>query len=131
MPADNIHIDRITINVRHATDSLAAMVAAGQISLESASDCINAWAAPGGMDIAGFRMQLHWRLRDKIIEIDAALAAARGAVRRAVRPLLEAGATVAQIEEAAGTAAADALTWDEIRPILAEEWRAAKRRGAA
>jgi hypothetical protein len=68
-------------------------------------------------------------MRDRAQEARRASENAALAVRWAVRPLFDRMASKAEIEEAAGKAAGDILTWPQVAAILREELtRAQKQR---
>ena len=98
-----------------------------------ASDTIVSWVeASAGVSKSGLQMRLHHAMRDQAQAHRLARENVATAIRWAVRPLIQSGATQAQIEEAAGTANGGVLAWDEIVPILRNEWDAAhgrRRRG--
>lgn len=73
------------------------------------------------LDPIGTGIRLCWIAQDAARDHARAVWQAEDRVRRAVRPLMEAGATKAAIEEAAGQAAGDAIEWPAIYAILRDE----------
>lgn len=120
-------------HLHHAAERLGDIVAVGGMSPADAADTVRSWAqAAHGVDRSGLQMRLNHTMRDRAIATQRARENAHTAIRWAVRPLIQAGATKAEIEEAAGQANGDVLTWDEIVPILRNEWEALhgrRRRG--
>lgn len=115
------------IHLHHAAERLGDIVAQGQMSDADASATIRTWQA-SGVDRSGLQMRLHWAMRDRAEAMRRQRENTQTAIRWAVRPLIQAGADKAAIEEAAGQANGDVLTWEEIVSILRDEWDAAHGR---
>jgi len=116
-------------HLHHAATRLGTIVAEGQMSDADASDTIVSFLeACAGVSKSGLQMRLHHVMRDQAQAHRIRRENARTAIKWAVRPLIEAGADKSVIEEAAGTANGDVLTWEEIVPILRSEWDAAHNR---
>lgn len=73
------------------------------------------------LDQIGTGIRLCWIAQDAGRNHARAAWQAEDRVRRAVRPLMEAGATKSAIEEAAGQAAAGVIDWPAIYAILRDE----------
>lgn len=120
------------IHLHHAAAKLAEPLARGDLSWDGVRTiCRDMAATAANVDRNGLQARLCWRAADEARALRTRRQNAETAIRWAVRPLMH-GATRAQIEEAAGRANGDVLTWDEIKPILAEEWQRAhqaRRRG--
>lgn len=125
-PLDPMHL-------HHAAERLGEIVARGEMSDADASETIVSWVdKAAGVDRSGLQARLHWSMRDQAAVARRAEENATTAIRWAVRPLIRDGASKAQIEEAAGQANGGALEWDDIVPILKDEWlavHARRRRG--
>ncbi len=121
------------IALHHAAEQLGNIVARDEMTDADASATIISWVAPStGVDKSGLQARLHWSMRDQAEAARRAEENATTAIRWAVRPLIRDGASKAQIEEAAGQANGGALEWDDIVPILKDEWlavHARRRRG--
>ncbi len=115
------------LHLHHAAQRLGDIVATGQMTDADASETIKTWRADG-VDRSGLQARLHWAMRDQAEATRRLRENVATAIRWAVRPLIQAGATKAAIEEAAGQANGDVLTWEEIVPILRSEWDAAHGR---
>ena len=116
------------LHLHHAAERLGDIVAAGHMSDDDASATILSWCEKAsGVDRTGLQARLHWTMRDTATAARRARENAETAIRWAVRPLMRGGAPIAEIEEAAGRANGDVLTWDEIRPVLADEWISSRR----
>ena len=120
-------------HLHHAATELGTIVARDDMSDADASDTIKAWVADvTTVDRSGLQARLHHAMRDQAHAHRLKLANAATAVKWAVRPLIEAAAPKHEIEEAASNANGGVLTWDEIVPILRNEWNALhgrRRRG--
>lgn len=118
------------VNLHHAAERLGHMVGDGSMDDATASDTIVSWVnTTTGVDRNGLRARLHWSMRDAAISTRRARENVSTAIRWAVRPLFDARASAAEIEEAAGRANGDYLPWEEIASILREEMtRAIKQR---
>jgi hypothetical protein len=111
------------IHLHHAAERLGDIVAKGEMADADASATIVSWVEKvDGVDRPGLRARLHWTMRDRAIAAQRQRENVVTAIRWAVRDLIRAGAPQAAIEEAAGKANADYLEWDEIVPILRNEW---------
>jgi len=121
------------IVLHHAAEQLGNIVARDEMTDADASATIISWVARStGVDKSGLQARLHWSMRDQAEAARRAEENATTAIRWAVRPLIRDGASKAQIEEAAGQANGGALEWDDIVPILKDEWlavHARRRRG--
>ena len=121
------------IHLHHAATQLGTIVARDDISDADASDTIKAWVSNvTTVDRSGLQARLHWAMRDQAHAHRLKLANAETAIKWAVRPLIEAAAPKHEIEEAASNANGGVLSWDEIVPILRNEWNALhgrRRRG--
>lgn len=124
---------RDPMHLHHAAQRLGAIVAEGEMSDADASDTIVSLAAKAhGVDRSGLQARLHWTMRDAAEAHRRARENAYTAVRWAVRPLMQANAPKAAIEEAAARAGGDILGWEELVVILRNEWDALhgrRRRG--
>jgi hypothetical protein len=95
-----------------------------------ASDTIRTWQADG-VDRSGLQMRLHHAMRDQAHAHRVKRENVATAIRWAVRDLFDRGAAAAEIEEAAGKANGDVLTWPDVAAILRDEMhRALKQRRA-
>jgi hypothetical protein len=129
--AEAVSDRRDPTHLHHAAGRLGDLVASGEMSDEGASAAIVHMLplAPPGLDPAGLQMRLHWTMRDRAQEARRAAENAATAVRWAVRPLFDRKASKAEIEEAAGKAAGEILTWPQVVAILRDELaRAQKQR---
>lgn len=121
------------IALHHAAEQLGNIVARDEMTDADASATIISWVARStGVDKSGLQARLHWSMRDQAEAARRAEENATTAIRWAVRPLIRDGASKAEIEEAAGQANGGALEWDDIVPILKDEWlavHARRRRG--
>lgn len=95
-----------------------------------ASATIISWVEKAtGVDRSGLQARLHWSMRDAAIAARRTQENVSTAIRWAVRPLFDARASAAEIEEAAGKANGDVLPWEQVASILREEMaRALKQR---
>jgi hypothetical protein len=121
------------IHLHHAATQLGTIVARDDMSDADASDTIKAWVSNvTTVDRSGLQARLHHAMRDQARAHRLKLANAETAIKWAVRPLIEAAALKHEIEEAASNANGGVLSWDEIVPILRNEWNALhgrRRRG--
>lgn len=121
------------MHLHHAATMLGNVVAREEMSDQDASDTIKSWVAKvNGVDRSGLQARLHWAMRDQAAVHRAQISNVRTAIKWAVRPLIQAGAAKHEVEEAAGKANGGVLEWEEIVPILREEWNAIhgrRRRG--
>lgn len=121
------------IHLYHAAERLGEVVADGDMSDADASAIIIAWAeATSGVDRSGLQARLHWAMRDRAADARRRKDNVTTAIRWAVRPLIQAQAAKAVVEEAAGQANGDTLPWSEVAAILRNEWDAIhgrRRRG--
>ena len=109
-------------HLHHAAERLGEIVAAGDMSPSDAADTVRSWAqAARGVDRSGLQMRLNHTMRDRAIATQRARENAHTAIKWAVRPLFEAQAPAAAIEEAAGKANGDVLEWPEVATILRSE----------
>ena len=104
---------------------LGLLLASGEMSRDSVRVVCHAMAqgADTSLDKAGLGTRLVWTATDTTAARAEAVWAAHDAIRRAVRPLMAARASKAEIEEAAGRAAGDVISWDAIFAILRDEVR--------
>ena len=102
---------------------LGDLVADGQMSDADASDTVKSFvASAAGVSKSGLQARLHWAMRDRAEARRRQTHNVEMAIRWAVRPLIQANAPKHEIEEAAGLANGDVLEWDDIVPILRDEW---------
>ena len=118
------------VHLHHAADRLGQIVADGDMTDADASATIISWVEKTtGVDRPGLQARLHWTMRDRAMAARRLRENAVTAVRWAVRPLFDAKAPAAEIEEAAAKASDGVLDWEELAPILREEMtRALKQR---
>jgi hypothetical protein len=118
------------IHLHHAAERLGDIVAKGEMADADASATIVSWVEKvNGVDRPGLRARLHWTMRDRAIAAQRQRENVVTAIRWAVRPLFDAKASAAEIEEAAGRANGDTLPWEDVASILREEMtRAIKQR---
>lgn len=110
------------IHLHHAATQLGTVVARGDMSDADASDTIESWAGNvTGLDRSGLQARLHWAMRDQATEHRRAIENAHTAIKWAVRPLFDAMAPAAEIEEAASKANGGVLEWSEVATILRSE----------
>lgn len=114
--------------LHYAARRLGEVVGRGAMTHADASDTVQSWTnAQAGVDRLGLRMRLVHVVNDTAEETARARRNAETAIRWAIRPIIRTG-TKAEVEEAAGRANGEVLTWEEIVPILREEWHSAHRR---
>ena len=120
------------LHLHHAATRLGTIVAEGQMSDADASDTIVSWVeASAGVSKSGLQMRLHHAMRDQAQAHRLRRENVQTAIRWAVRDLFDRGAPAAEIEEAAGKANGDVLSWADVAAILRDEMhRALKQRRA-
>lgn len=108
----------------HLTDAarrIGLLLGDGRISYESVRECCHQWARhQDKLSKRGLATHLVWEATDTARHRIRMAARAESAIRQAVRPLIEASATTAQIEDAAGEARG-VLEWPEVITILRDE----------
>lgn len=120
---------RDPLHLHHAATMLGNVVARGEMSDADASETIVAWCKPvTTVDRSGLQARLHHAMRDQAAAMAQTRQNIETAIKWAVRPLIRAGADKAAVEEAADKANGGVLDWQEIVPILRDEWNAAHGR---
>lgn len=120
------------IHLHYAATRLGNIVARGEMEDADASDTIKSWVANVTLvDRSGLQARLHWAMRDQAQAHRRAIENAKTAIRWAVRPLFDAHASAAEIEEAASKANGGILDRPDVAAILREEMRRALKQRRA
>jgi hypothetical protein len=137
----------VPLVLHHAAERMGRLLGEGRVGIEMASACCDQWALE---DVTGARVAslegvksavcaagplamslavaINQRMRDAAADWARERARAAAAIGWAVRPLFAAGASAAEIEEAAGRANGDVLEWDDVAAILGREMRQVRGR---